>query len=228
MTSRGFSNFLPYAGFPLRTSLQGALYPYPQFGNLTVSGSPTGSSMYNSLQIKATKRFSHGLQAGGALTWAKGFVRATPQGFFNTASSQWDLQQIPPLDLTFNFLYTIPKASWEPRWANLITKDWQIGGYANYQSGVFLTPPSSPTANFLSSEEVRVPGQPLYFPGVDPNNLSAYNPYSTQVLNPNAWAPCPNQQHLHRDGNAVQRFPRPADSSGERQYRAQFPVGQRR
>jgi hypothetical protein len=105
--------------------------------------------------------FSHGLLAGGAFTWAKAFVRATPQDFFNTQSFRWDLQQVPPLDLTFNFLYTVPGASWEPRWANLITKDWQIGGYANYQSGMFLTPPSSPNANFLSSEDIRVPGQPL-------------------------------------------------------------------
>jgi hypothetical protein len=191
MAAKGFPNFVPYAGFPLSSTLQSALYPYPQFGNITISGSPTGSSIYNSLQMKATKRFSHGLQAGGAFTWAKGFTRATPQDFFNPASSQWDLQQIPPLDLTFNFLYTVPKASWEPRWANLITKDWQIGGYANYQSGMFLTPPASPTNNFLGSEDIRVPGQPLYSPGVDPNNLSTYNPYYTQVLNPNAWQACP-------------------------------------
>jgi hypothetical protein len=209
MTAKGFPNFLPYAGFPLSTALQGALYPYPQFGDLAIAGSPTGSSIYNSLQIKATKRFSHGLQAGGAFTWAKGFTRATPQDFFNPASSEWNLQQIPPLDLTFNFLYTVPKASFLPRWANLITKDWQVGGYANYQSGMFLTPPASPTANFLSSEEVRVPGQPLYAPGVDPNNLSTYNPYYTQVLNPNAWAPCPTNTTCTATGTLYSDFRAP-------------------
>ena len=49
----------------------------------------------------------------------------------------------------------------------------------------------SPTLNLLPSEEIRVPGQPLYAPGVNINNLSTYNAATTQVLNPNAWAPCP-------------------------------------
>src|ERR1019366_7907039 len=63
----------PYPGFP-GTTLQSALYPYPQFGNLNPANSPTGDSLYNSLQVKLTKRLSHGLQAGGAYTWAKGLV----------------------------------------------------------------------------------------------------------------------------------------------------------
>src|SRR5262249_12771241 len=39
--------------------------------------------------------------------------------------------------------------------------------------------------------DVRVPGQPLYMPGVDINDHSTFNPYYTQLLNPNAWQPCP-------------------------------------
>jgi hypothetical protein len=56
---------------------------------------------------------------------------------------------------------------------------------------MFLAPPVSTTANYLYSEDVRVPGQPLYTPGVNLNDHSTYNPYYTQVLNPKAWAPCP-------------------------------------
>lgn len=106
--------------------------------------------------MKATKRFSHGLQASGAFTWAKGFTRATRQDFFNPESSVWALQQIPPRALTFNFTYTTPKASFLPNYANLIARDWQIGGFAVYQSGAYLIPPNSPTLNFLPSEDVRV------------------------------------------------------------------------
>jgi hypothetical protein len=119
------------------------------------------------------------------------------------------LQQVPPLDLTINVLYTVQVASWEPRWANLITKDWQIGGYANYQSGMFLTPPASPNANFLSSEDIRVPGQPLYTAGVSPNNLSTYNPYYTQVLNPNAWEACPVNSTCTATGTLYSDFRAP-------------------
>ena len=70
-------------------------------------------------------------------------------------------------------------------------KDWQIGWFANYQSGQFLAPPISPTLNFFQSEDVRVAGQPLYTQGVNINDHSTFNPDTTQVLNPAAWAPCP-------------------------------------
>jgi len=139
--------------------------------------------------MKATKRFSHGLQAGGAFTWAKGFTRPARQDFFNPDANPWALQQIPPRSLTFNFVYTTPKAAFLNKIENAITTGWQIGGYAVYQSGQYLTPPASPTANFLPSEDVRVPGQPLY--NVDINNIHSYNPGSQQLLNPGAWAACP-------------------------------------
>jgi hypothetical protein len=187
--AHGITNLLPYSGFPTSTSLMGILYPFPQFGALNPTGSATGNSKYDSLQMKATKRFSHGLQASGAFTFAKGFVRPTRQDFFNAQSNPWALQQIPPRALTFNFVYTTPKASFLNKWENLITTGWQIGGYALYQSGQYLTPPASLTANLLSSEDVLVSGQPLY--NVNINNIHSYNLGSTQVLNPNAWAPCP-------------------------------------
>jgi hypothetical protein len=183
---------VPYAGFPLTSNLQSILYPYPQFGQLTVSNSPVGKSKYDSLQIKGTKRFSHGLQAGGAFTWAQGFNRPGPQDFFNQGGSAWQLQQIPPFALTFNFVYTVPKATFLPKVVNTVTNDWQVGWFSSYQSGQFLAPPTSPTLNFLPSEDIRVPGAPLYSAGVNINNLSTYNPYTTQVLNPGAWQPCPS------------------------------------
>lgn len=178
----------PYPGFA-GTTLQSALYPYPQFGAIEPSNSPTGDSIYDGLQIKLTKRYSHGLQINGSYTWAKGLVRQIPEDFFNPTGSQWTLQQIPPQTLTFNVTYTIPKFADLPKYANTLVKDWQVGFFADYQSGIFLTPPISPTANFLASEDVRVPGQPLYL--VNINDIHSYNPESQQVLNPAAWAACP-------------------------------------
>jgi hypothetical protein len=187
--ARGITNLLPYPGFPASSPLVDIIYPFPQFPGLNPTGSATGNSIYNSLQMKATKRFSHGLQAGGAFTWAKGFTRATRQDFFNPESSEWALQQIPPLALTFNFTYTTPRAAFFNKLENAIATGWQIGGYYLYQSGQYLTPPASPTLNFLPSEDVRIPGAPLY--NVDLNNIHSYNPAIQQVLNPAAWAPCP-------------------------------------
>jgi len=191
MTVRGFPNFSPYPGFPSGNSLQSALYPFPQYGNINPSGSPTGNSKYDSLQIKVTKRLSHNLQGGGAFTWGQGFNRAARQDFFNPASAEWALQNYPPLAITFNAIYTVPKASFLPEWANALSKDWQLGWYSRYQSAPYLTPPTSPTLNFLSSEDIRVPGAPLYTQGVNINDHGSFNAYYTQVLNPQAWQACP-------------------------------------
>ena len=181
-------NILPYPGFT-GTTLLSALYPFPQFGNLLPSGSPTGDSKYDSLQIKATKRFSHGFQASGAYTWAKGFTSPTQQDFFNPTANPWALQQIPPQALTFNFTYTIQKYGVLPKYVNEVTKDWEVGFFAQYQSGQFLTPPTSTTANYLTSQDVRVAGQPLYLQDI--NNIHSYNPWTDVVLNPKAWAQLP-------------------------------------
>jgi hypothetical protein len=87
----------------------------------------------------------------------------------------------------------VPKADFiSNKFLRYAAKDWQIGWFANYQSGQFLAPPVSPNLSFLPSEDIRVPGVPLYTPGVNINNLSTYNPYYTQVLNPAAWEPCPS------------------------------------
>ncbi len=203
MSSIGKSGILtPYPGFP-GTTLQSALYPYPQFGNLNPANSPTGDSLYNSLQVKLTKRLSRGLQAGGAYTWAKGLTRPTPQDFFNPNGSRWALQQIPPQTLTFNLTYTVPRFSFIPKYANVVVRDWQVSWSSNYQSGIFLAPPvSNVYANFLPSEDVRVAGQPLYTVS-NINNIHSYNPETTQVLNPNAWQPCPTNSVCGSAANGI-------------------------
>ena len=210
LASQGISSVLPYSSFPTSSSLQSALYPYPQFGNVGITGSPTQDSKYDSLQVKATKRLSHNFEAGGSYTWGQGFSRATRQDFFNPLSGRWALQQIPPQALSFNATYTVPKASFFPKFVNAVTNGWLIGWFANYQSGAFLTPPaSSVNPNYQASEDVRVAGQPLYTPGVSINNLGTYNPYYTQVLNPAAWTPCPSNANCMASGNYIKGFRAP-------------------
>ncbi len=228
LATQGISNILPYSGFPTSATLAAALYPFPQFGAIEPAGAPTGASKYNSLQVKGTKRFSHGIQAGGAYTWGQGFnfVQGR-QDYFNPQSSVWDLQNIPPQTLTFNVTYTVPKASFLPKAANLIVKDWQVGFFANYQSGTFLTPPTSTTLNYQSSEEVRVAGQPLYTPGVNPNNLSTYNPYYTQLLNPNAWQQCASNENCTAGGTLYKDFRAPRTPSENANVARNFRIKER-
>ncbi len=207
MRAAGVGNnglLLPYTGFPVTNSLLSALYPYPQFGALAVAEAPTGGTRYDSLQVKATKRLSHGLQAAGAFTWAKSFVRANRQNFFDPTSSRWDLQQIPPMALTFNVTYITPKADFLNRFkgVNWFVKDWQIGAFAQYQSAPFLAAPTNTTLNFLTSEESRVAGQPLYLTDIN----GQINPYTQQILNPAAWAVVPAGQVGPALGTLYQDF----------------------
>ncbi len=223
--AHGITSLLPYSGFPTNTTLQGAMYPFPQFGNLLSTGSATSNSKYDSLQMKATKRFSHGLQASGAFTWAKGFTRATRQDFFNADSSVWTLQNIPPLALTFNFVYTTPRSAFLHKIGNAILGDWQIGGFAIYQSGQFLTPPTSPTANFLASEDIRVPGMSLY--NVDINNIHSYNPGTQQVLNPAAWQACPANSTCAAPGTLYSDFRGPRRPTENANFGRNFRIKER-
>jgi hypothetical protein len=155
--------------------------------------------------MKATKRLSHGLQASGAFTWAKGFTRATRPDFFNPQSSVWALQQIPPEALTFNFVYTTPKASFLNRWENQITQGWQLTGTGNYQTAGYLGIPGTPNSEELATQDVYN-GAPLY---LDKNgNPSTTNPFNTHGLNTNqpwlnpaAWTLCPADSNCGNSGN---------------------------
>ena len=62
---------VPYAGYPTRSTVAQTLRPYPQFGNIGVQWMDNGDSWYDALQVKLTKRYSHGLQVVGSFTWQK-------------------------------------------------------------------------------------------------------------------------------------------------------------
>ncbi len=208
---------LPYNGF-VGTTFLSSILPYPQFGAIYPSGAPTGASKYDSLQIKVTKRFSRGLQASGAYTWAKGFNRPTRQDFFNPNANPWGLQNIPPQVLTFNFTYTVQPHPVLGKYGDLLTRDWEIGMFATYQSGTFLSPPNSTTANYLASQDTRVPGQPLYLVK-NINDIHTWNPFTDQILNPAAW----QQQPTNATGPAQSTLY--TDFRGPRQPRESMNLG---
>ena len=54
---------LPYAGFPTNRSVAQALRPFPAFGSISERWAPDGDTWYDALQMRVTKRFSHGLAA---------------------------------------------------------------------------------------------------------------------------------------------------------------------
>jgi hypothetical protein len=181
--SSRFPNILPYAGYSTTNTLINALRPYPQFSTIAVQNSPTGNTWYDSLQVKGTKRLSHGLQVNGTFTWSKALQTVRPNLFVESNKSLQPTDQ--PFVFNANILYTTQ--SWfTNKIVNSITRDFAIGAYLQYGSGLPLTPPAATTTNYIGgSEQFRVPGQPLYLKNL---NCGCINPYQDQVLNPAAWA----------------------------------------
>ncbi|PWT86745.1 MAG: hypothetical protein C5B58_00915, partial [Acidobacteria bacterium] len=205
-TARGF-NKPPYPNFPLSTTVAQAVRPYPQFGTITTWWSPLGKTWYDSLQMKATKRFSHGLSATGVFSWQKqlalgsannpssGSAGSSPvNDVFNRPLNKY----ISLYDQSFVFNtsinYTLPnlKTNKVLSWT---VRDWTIGAYLQYASGL---PILAPTANnalisalFRSTYANRVSGQPLFTQDL---NCHCFDPNTTFVLNPKAWSDPPAGQ----------------------------------
>ena len=76
--ARGFQ--LPYHGFPANLTLAQALRPYPQFSSIGTRWAARGNTWYDSLQVKVTKRYSHGLTMTGGFTWQKELVLGALSG----------------------------------------------------------------------------------------------------------------------------------------------------
>ena len=96
-----FQNKLPYAGFPLTSTVAQALRPYPQFSSgLAPLWAPQGRTWYDSLQMKVTKRYSHGLIVDYAFTWAKeeqlGVEAGHGQRFSKPHAEQDHFRILPP------------------------------------------------------------------------------------------------------------------------------------
>jgi len=163
--SRGagsLERFPAVCGYSTSNTLINALRLFPQFSTITVTGSPTGNTYFDSVQMKVTKRMSKGLQANLSYTFSKALT-STRQDIFNPASSTKSIQSTDqPHVLAINFLYQT-QTYFTNHLAALITRDWQFGSFLQYASGVPLTPPVATTTNNLpGGSEMYRTGQPLY------------------------------------------------------------------
>ncbi len=137
-----------YQGFPAAQNLIQALRGVPQWGVLTPwLGPPMGKTWYDSMQVKVTKRFSHGLQAAGNFTWAKANVigsasdstffltgQAVTTDVYNFNDNKQVNQYVRPLALTITFSYTTPKFSatnFGMKVLSQVARDWQLGSRAS-------------------------------------------------------------------------------------------------
>ena len=172
----------PYPGYATSNTLINALRPYPQFSTIALQNSPTGNTWYDSLQVKGTKRTSHGLQVNGTFTWSKSMVSVRPNLFVESEKSLETTDQ--PFVFNANILYTT-QSYFKNHLLSLATKDWAAGAFIQWGSGLPLTPPAATNTNYIGgSEQFRVPGVPLYLKDL---NCGCINPYQDVVLNPAAW-----------------------------------------
>jgi len=196
-----FQNKLPYSGFPVTSTVAQSLRPFPQFNSgHTGLASPLGNSWYDSLQLKVTKRYSHGLDFTYAFTWAKQLDNfgGTPD-IQNRGLSKGLSTLDQPFVSGIGVNYTLQPWG-KNRVLSFAVRDWQFGGFLQYASGTPLAVPlvsSSPTLATLTFQSAttqvqnRVPGVPLFTQDL---NCHCFDPNTTFVLNPAAWTnPAPGQ-----------------------------------
>ena len=210
-----------YPGFPSGEPLIAALVPYPQWygGIPPFLGPPMGDTWYDSLQVKFTKRFSHGLSAQVAYTFQKELTNGvnsntsylTPNAplindVFNPALDKQISGFDIPQELIISFTYQTPKIAADSRSMKAlswIARDWTVSGVLRYQNGVLLrTPPSN--NNLLTDLGIGVANNPAFWGGgttfynrnpgvplflVNPN--SHFDPTTQLALNPAAWTDAP-------------------------------------
>ncbi|HEY3827195.1 MAG TPA: TonB-dependent receptor [Bryobacteraceae bacterium] len=209
-----------YPGFPATQTLGQALRPYPQWNGIPpFLGPPDGNTWYDSLQIKATQRFSHGLSAQLAYTWQKELTNGTNSNtayvtpspplindVFNKALDKQISGFSIPQELIISFNYITPRIHGDGTGMKILSwaaRDWTIGGVLRYQSGALIQTPDS--ANNLLSNLQRGPANnPAVWGGgytfmdrvpgqplflVNPN--SKFDPTTQLVLNPAAWTEPP-------------------------------------
>jgi hypothetical protein len=209
---RGFSR-PPYAGFPLTATVAQSLRPFPQFETITSSGTPQGNTWYDSLQIKATKRLSHGLDFNAAFAWQKelnlGIDNAAAttaiNDVFNRQQNKYISANSRPLTLVIAGNYQFPQLSTNTV-LSAILRNWRFGTVLRYASGQPIRVPLAQnnlnTLLFRGADvntrvpasgtfANRVPGEPLFTKDL---NCHCFDPNREFVLNPAAWADPPAGQ----------------------------------
>ncbi len=215
VAARGFT--APYAGFPMTSTLAQSLRPFPQFGTINYLWAPLGRTWYDALQMKVTKRFSHGLDVNSGFTWQKELMMgsesfgmggaslsgtASVNNVFNRQVSKYLSTYSRPHTFYLSASYSTPKFANLPKALSWVMRDWTYGAVLQYASAMPITVPTAQTRLnsylFQTTFANRVPGQPLFVDRngneIDVNCGSCYDPRTDFILNPKAWADPPEGQ----------------------------------
>jgi len=132
------------------------LKPFPQFSGFSGNDPPTANSIYNSLQVRAEKRFSKGLQllatyvfsksmdnasvACGCTTWLGGAtsLQDPNKRFLERSVSQYDIPHV----LQFSYVYQLPIGrgkQFGTNWNGFVDAflgGWQTNGIWRFDDGM--------------------------------------------------------------------------------------------
>ena len=206
-TARGFNLRIPYSGFPTGQTVAQSLRPFPQFTTIPTYWDPLGSTWYDSLQVKATKRMSHGLSLLSTFTWSKtqqlGAEREPNPGSTGNVVTNDVFNRGVNKSLSLHdqpFLWNLSASYLTPRLGgnkvlSMVARDWTIATFVSYGSGLPLPVPTSNNnlgnQLFQTTFANRVAGEPLYTVDI---NCHCFDPSNTFVLNPKAWTDPPAGQ----------------------------------
>jgi hypothetical protein len=202
---RGFGR--PFGNFPTAQTVAQSLRPFPQYTNISSYWNPLGKTWYDSLQVKGTKRLSHGLSATSTFTWSRGLANGserepnpgtTGNAVFNDIFNRGLNKYLSIFDIPFQFImsanYQTPRVQFGNAVVRQALSDWTYAVVLVYQSGQPIAVPTAQNnpalsaLTFQSTFAERVPGQPLFT--VDPN-CHCYDPQQTFLLNSAAWTDPP-------------------------------------
>ena len=139
---------LPYPAFT--GSISQMLRPFPQYSGISDIWGDVGNSNYNSLQVTATQRLSHGLTFNFNYTYAKAFDDTganaiSAQAFSLGSAYNWVNEkarsQLPLHALNFLFAYDLPFGKGKKFAAgrsivDQLVGNWQLSGITTYRGGV--------------------------------------------------------------------------------------------
>jgi hypothetical protein len=211
----GFST-PPYPTFPLTSTVAQSLRPFPQYTNVYTYWNPMGDTWYNALQVKGTKRLSHGLTAVSTFAWQKTLTIGTERDpnpgtagnaltndVNNLRNNKYISLYDQPLVWNISINYTTPRIGGN-KVLSWIVRDWTYGAFLQYASGLPIQAPyANNNLNSLLFNAIpgvpastgtfanRVPGVPLFTVDL---NCHCYNPAGTFALNPAAWTNPPAGQ----------------------------------
>ncbi len=146
----------PYAGFAGQVNQ--SIRPFPHVGNIFQIWAPLGKTWYDALQIKVTKRYSHGLDFTAAYSFQKeltigvetndtAFVTSPAVNNINDFNSNKTISGLSiPHRLVIAANYSVPVLNTN-RYVSMLLRDWKIGAMLTYSSGLPIMAPRATSPN---------------------------------------------------------------------------------